>query len=180
MQSQFKTEANKNTILSQLNELQFRSEGIQIGKKILKCSNDSLIQMNNLIINSNSIFVIRYSSISCKTCLNKTIELVKEILEPINDKVIFLAKYSSSKDITDFEKFNQLKYPIYNIDENITPSDSLNSFYFFCLDFQGYTSKIFIPQESNVKLTRIYLNHIRNYIVKEKLLSKNYDNEIIY
>ena len=169
MQKQLKTEAYKNIIFSQLIELQIKSEGTPIGEKNLKDINDSLIQINSLMNNNNLLFVIRYSSISCETCLNQTIELVKEILQPINDKVIFLAKYSSSKDLIEFANVNQLKYPIYNIDEIVTPSDSLNSFYFFCLDCQGNTSKVFIPQESNVKLTRNYLNHICDYIMMKNL-----------
>jgi hypothetical protein len=118
--------------------------------KIIVQQEDSLVSLTDL--NCSGCLFFRYSELSCKTCVDETITLMKELLPLsfIESKVIVLVESSSPRLTRVFKDINELegvevwltKEPVLEeIDQFYTP-------YFFQLDEQGKVNvlKIVIQQ----------------------------------
>lgn len=142
--------------------MQIEAEGIALNfGKITSENNIDLITLESFLKKSDNILVIRYSQMNCQTCVDDQLKVLKQILpENILENIVLLAKYNSTKNMYQFKRLNQIKAPIFKLDEDITPIDNLNIPYFFCVNKEGIIGKVFIPSKVNPEFTKEYLKQV--------------------
>lgn len=111
--------------------------------------------------------VFRYSFIHCNACVDTIMKLVNKFSKEIGtDKIVIFAQYSNKRDYKNFVRINQVKNPIYHLQDTLCKADELSIPYLFVLENNMTVSNFFMPHKEYPKITEQYLQSIKNILIK--------------
>ena len=139
--------------------IQIQSDGIQIEKdiRIQSLEGDS-IYLSQLFENEYK-FVFCYSELNCSTCIEKEFDNLKKYSNEIGvNNIIILAQYSNIRDLAVFIRVNDIKSPVYKINNNKLGLliDKYDSPYLFVTNRNMIANQIFIPLKEIPNLSEMY------------------------
>jgi hypothetical protein len=140
-----------------------RSNGNKLKCEFFDINKEKGITTNQITKNNEVTLIIRNTIFNCQTCRNKQLSLIKETipLDKLNKVILLTSLTNNTKDVMLLKRVNQLELLTYETNLNITPIDSLNIPYFFCINKDGIIFNTHILREEDDARTKIYLNAIR-------------------
>lgn len=109
------------------------------------------------------LLVFRFTEISCNTCVNRDIRLLRSFAESHGwDRIIFFATNSDSDYLERFRVVSQIKTEIINVEANFLSIDQakLDTPYLFTIDSDSVFEDVFISMKENEQRTKLYFNRI--------------------
>lgn len=152
-------------LFSYLMFMQLESEGCQLDFKVT--STDSLALYTKLKEPFKLAFF--HSEVNCNSCVESNISFLNDLGDSIGrQNIIFLTSYKHKKDLSVFERINQIKFPVYNVNSTGLTIEELNKPFFFVINEHLKAECVFVPiKEDSLHLKR-YLN-----LIKQKYFSDN-------
>jgi len=111
--------------------------------------------------------VIRYSKLSCNSCVENEFELLKEFVKKIGaNNIVMITDYENTGNLFRFLRINKME----DFDVYLTQDHELQSVlefhnmpYYFILDSRLILKSIFIPNKEDNEFTKSYFNSITKY-----------------
>jgi len=108
--------------------------------------------------------IYKFSSLSCNSCVENEIRLLKNFASKIGEEnIILISNFSDIKYMYNFKRINELnRFQIYNLKDNYIHSElsETNIPYYFIVENDFITKALFLPNESLNELTVRYYNLI--------------------
>ena len=137
---------------------------LQMENIMIKDSLSNTVPVSDVFDESQKyLFVCRFSKLHCESCVNYSIQVLKNWVESIGvENVLFLGDYRNNK------IFNKEK-PLYGIQDMKTynapafdiPAEELGYPYYFVLDRNLQIINLFIPDKATPNITNEYLKMIK-------------------
>lgn len=141
--------------------------GLNIESTITLLDNQDSLYTINEISKKCKKLVFRYSFIHCNACVDTIMKLVNRFSNEVGkDKIVILAQYESKRDYKNFVRVNQIKMPIYHLQDSLCKADDLSIPYLFVLEDNMTTSNFFLPRKEFPTITEQYLQAIKNILTQ--------------
>lgn len=116
------------------------------------------------LMENKAILLFRFRETHCDLCVNKFMDLLKEIPDDFpSQNLVVLCGYGNVHEYRTFVRKNNLRMPIFNIQEiPDLPIERKDNPYFFVLDAEMKIKNIFIPNENEPDGMNKYLTFIKN------------------
>lgn len=126
--------------------------------------NSSEYSLKNIVQFHNKL-VFRYSYISCNVCIDTIMKIVNEYSKYVgNDKIIILSQYANKRDYKNFVRINNVKQPIYHLQDSLCRADELGLPYFFVINDNMVTNNFFLPRKEYPQMIKTYLESIKTLL----------------
>ncbi|MCQ2975932.1 MAG: hypothetical protein MJ211_14120 [Bacteroidales bacterium] len=123
-------------------------------------NNDQYIKLEDIIKNKPKL-IIRYTSLTCNSCVDTLITYAKKVVKRIGrENVIVFAQYESLRDFHLFNRINKNYIDIYRVEDKITKLDYSDTPYMFILNPDKSISHLYIPHKEVPHLISWYFNQV--------------------
>lgn len=134
-----------------------------------------LLSMKKLVGTGNDKLVFRFTSYNCIECIISELTYLNKYIESMGkDRLIMLGSFENINQLRIFKKKYNISFMVYNINNknDCFPSSltEMNMPFYFNIDKELTSSRIFIPEKELGKYSSLYIESI----VKQQ---KNQDNE---
>jgi len=148
--------------------MQIKTNGnfIDRGLKV-KSKNGDILLLDSLITGDNCFLIFRFSDFNCIACYEDYFSQIRFFFDDIgNENILFLAKYSSMRDLNVFLRTQNFSCRTYNLfEEGLGLSiENLREPYFFILDSSFEIKNVFIVSKGYPELTDEYLNQVSKFL----------------
>jgi len=109
------------------------------------------------IITDEYTLVFYFTEINCQVCVKQVFKIIQELNI---QKVLFISRFSSARNLLVFKNVNDFQGNFYMIESTTELNgamDSNNLPYLFILDSSGKIHDLFVPDKSIPNLTKSYL-----------------------
>ena len=140
------------------------------GDKLFLTEEDDTVTLNELLRQSPDIFFFRYSKLSCNACVDEQLKILEETEQQrVSRKlkgshIIVITDAAPKKNLYLLKRINNIKLiPILRLidpDGILKDIDASESPYYFCLDKRLIVNHLFIPNASDLKRTKSYIEFI--------------------
>ncbi|MBO7598763.1 MAG: hypothetical protein J6T70_17130 [Bacteroidales bacterium] len=119
------------------------------------------------VLRKNPILVIRYSSLSCHTCIDSVVNKARLLSQTLGrENICIFANYHSDSDFKVFWRTNNNYFRIYSVVSAIKRIDKFNTPYMFVLNNDKTISHLFIPHKEIPEMTKWYLDVVQQYLME--------------
>lgn len=136
---------------------------MQINEVTAKNVKDSAFTLPQLCTAKYTL-VMRYSYIHCNACVDSIMVILNDFSKQTGIKPLILSQYANRRDYINFVRVNQIKQPIYCVEDTLCIADNLDVPYLFVLDSDMKCNNFFIPRKEYTKGAKMYLNSIRHLL----------------
>lgn len=88
----------------------------------------------HLLENNKYVYVFRFTEISCNTCIDSTIRILRHFKLINTEELVILTRYSYETDLYNFKRINRIKKGIYTLGLNQSLLPEIESPYLVVLD----------------------------------------------
>ena len=136
---------------------------MSINNVIAKDINDSVFTLSQLC-GEQPTLVLRYSHIHCNSCVDSVITMLNNFEKQTGVKPLILSQYSSRRDYINFVRINQIKHPIYCVEDTLCVADKLDVPYLFVINKDLQCNNFFIPRKEYTTGIKMYLKSIKHLL----------------
>jgi len=136
---------------------------MQINEVTVKNVKDTTFSLPQLCTSKYTL-VMRYSYIHCNACVDSIMMILNNFSKQTGIKPLILSQYANRRDYINFVRVNQIKQPIYCVEDTLCIADNLDVPYLFVLDSDMKCNNFFIPRKEYTKGAKMYLNSIRHLL----------------
>ena len=141
--------------------------GLVLDSTMIMLDNKDSSYTLSKLIDADRKLVFRYSFIHCNVCVDTLMKLVNQFSDEVGkDKIIILAQYANKRDYKNFIRINQVKMPVYHLQDSLCKADELSIPYFFILENNMTSSNFFMPRKEIPAITEQYLQSIKNILIQ--------------
>ena len=127
---------------------------------VLLDENGNPLKLKNIVGRSPKL-VFKYSDLSCETCVEEQMALLKKASEKIGpENIVILTNYDSPRKFSQFVRMNQVTFKVLNLQNSKLSSIDFVLPYYFILDNNFMLLQPFIPIRGEQYLTTKYFEKV--------------------
>ena len=115
------------------------------------------------LVSGKPLLFLRYSQLNCNLCVDHSLNYLKTIADSIgSDNIVILASYNTMRELALFKRVNQIRFPVYRIEDNSLgiPADKYSFPFLFITNKSLTATHLHIPDKDVPQLDRILLSVI--------------------